>query len=108
MESKFTGGLLGLIGINILCGLLNLVTLFIGKPWSICIKERWMAKHTYYDGIQMTFDGTGAQLIGNYIKWLLLTIITIGIYSFWLNIKLQQWKVKHTHHVGQAEVSAEN
>ena len=97
-ESKFTGGLLGLIGINILQGLLIGITLGIAAPWAICMKERWLAKHTYIDGQQLVFDGTGAQLFGNYIKWFLLTIITFGIYSFWLEIKMKQWLVKHTHH----------
>ncbi len=102
MESKFTGGLLGLIGIKLLCGILNVITLFIAVPWTVCIKEKWYAKHTYIDGTQLTFDGNGAQLIGNYIKWLLLTLITFGIYSFWLGIKLKQWTVKHTHKANTA------
>ena len=83
-ESKFDGGLLGLIGINILQALLITITLGIGAPWAICIKERWIAKHTYIDGKQLVFDGTGGQLFGNYIKWMLLTLITLGIYAFWL------------------------
>lgn len=96
-QSQFTGGLLGLIGINILQGLLIMITLGIGVPWAICLKERWIAKHTYIDGRQLAFDGTGAQLFGSYIKWFLLTIITLGIYGFWLEIKMKQWLVKHTH-----------
>ena len=88
--SQFTGGLLGLIGINILQGLLTMITLGIGAPWAICLKERWIAKHTYIDGHQLVFDGTGGQLFGSYIKWFLLTIITLGIYSFWLDIKMKQ------------------
>lgn len=95
--SKFTGGLLGLISINILQFLLVLVTLGFGAPWAICMKQRWIAKHTYIDGKQLVFDGTGGQLFGNYIKWFLLTLITLGIYGFWLEIKMQQWLVKHTH-----------
>ena len=39
MESKFTGGLLGLIGISILQWLLILVTLGLGVPWAICLKD---------------------------------------------------------------------
>ena len=66
MKSKFTGGLLGLIGTNILQFLLCLITLGIGAPWAICIKQRWLAKHTIIDGQQLYFDGTGAQLFGNY------------------------------------------
>ena len=96
-ESKFTGGLLGLIGINILQSLIMFFTLGLAVPWAVCMKERWIAKHTILDGRQVYFDGTGGQLFGNYIKWFLLTIITIGIYGFWLDIKMKQWIVKHTH-----------
>ena len=35
-ESKFTGGLLGMIGIGILQGLLITFTLGFGAPWAIC------------------------------------------------------------------------
>ena len=96
-ESRFTGGLLGLIGINILQLLLTGITLGIAVPWAVCMKERWLAKHTIIDGRQLVFDGTGGQLFGNYIKWFLLTIITLGIYGFWLDIKMKQWVIKHTH-----------
>ena len=98
MESKFDGRLLGLIGIGILQGLLTAITLGLGVPWAVCMKERWMAKHTVIDGKRLVFDGTGGQLFGHYIKWFLLTIITLGIYSFWLGIKMKQWVVSHTHH----------
>lgn len=97
MESKFTGGLLGMIGIGILQGLIITFTLGLGLPWAVCIKQRWIAKHTIIDGKRLTFDGTGGQLFGNYIKWFLLTLITFGIYGFWLTIKMQQWITKHTH-----------
>lgn len=98
MESKFDGRLLGLIGIGILQVLLTAITLGLGAPWAVCMKERWMAKHTVIDGKRLVFDGKGGQLFGNYIKWFLLTIITLGIYSFWLGIKMKQWVVSHTHH----------
>jgi uncharacterized membrane protein YjgN (DUF898 family) len=98
MESKFTGRLIGLIGVNLLQWLLTCITFGIGVPWAVCIKQRWLARNTVIDGRRLTFDGTGGQLFGNYIKWLLLTIITCGIYSFWLSIKMQQWITKHTHH----------
>ena len=96
-ESRFTGGLLGLLGISILQGLLTFITLGLAAPWAVCMKERWVARHTVIDGHQLVFDGTGGQLFGNYIKWFLLTIITLGIYAFWLEIKMKQWIVKHTH-----------
>ena len=97
MESKFTGGLLGLIGISILMWLLCFITLGLGAPWAVCMKERWLASHTYIDGQKLRFDGTGMQLFGNYIKWILLTVITLGIYGFWMGIKMKQWITKHTH-----------
>ena len=97
MESKFTGRLIGLIGITILEILISALTFGLGTPWAVCIKERWLADHTIIDGRQVVFDGTGFQLFGTYIKWLLLTIITLGIYAFWLTIKMKQWVVKHTH-----------
>ena len=97
MESKFNGGLLGLIGIGILQGILIIFTLGLGTPWAVCLKEGWCAKHTTIDGQRLTFDGTGGQLFGNYIKWFLLTIITCGIYGLWLSIKMKAWVVSHTH-----------
>lgn len=97
MESRFTGGLLGLVGISILQGLLICFTLGLAAPWAICIKERWVASHTIVDGHQLYFDGTGMQLFGNYIKWWLLSIVTCGIYGLWLGINMKKWVVMHTH-----------
>jgi len=96
MESRFTGGLLGLIGISILAGLLSFFTLGFGVPWAVCMKQKWIAGHTIIQGKQLNFTGTGLSLWGQYIKWLLLSIITLGIYLFWLNIKMKQWVVKNT------------
>ena len=107
MESKFTGGLLGMIGIGILQALIITFTLGLALPWAVCIKEAWYAKHTVIDGKQLVFDGNGLQLFGNYIKWFLLCIITFGIYSFWLTIKMQQWITLHTHLEGCVEAAAE-
>ena len=96
-QSKFTGGLLGLVGIYILQSLVIGITFGLATPWAVCMKEKWIAEHTIINGHQLYFDGTGGQLCGNYIKWFLLTIITFGIYSFWLMIKMKQWVVMHTH-----------
>ena len=95
-KSYFDGGLLQLIGWQILGGLITVLTLGICYPWAICMIYRWEAKHTVINGRRLKFNGTAMQLFGNWIKWILLTIITLGIYSFWLNIKLIQWKTKHT------------
>lgn len=106
MESRFTGTLLGQIGIGILSAFITGITLGLGAPWAICLSEGWYAKHTIIDGHQLVFDGKGHQLFGNYIKWFILTIITLGIYGFWLSIKMKQWVVMHTHHDDVAAVNA--
>ena len=95
-KSYFDGGLLQLIGWQILGGLVTVITFGICYPWAICMIYRWEAKHTVINGRRLKFNGTAMQLFGNWIKWLLLTIITLGIYSFSLNIKLMKWKTKHT------------
>lgn len=96
-ESVFDGGLLGLIGISILQWLLIVVTLGIGFPWAVCMKERWYAEHTVIEGRQLAFDGTGLQLLGNYLKWGFFTIITLGVYSLWVPLKMKAWIVSHTY-----------
>ena len=103
MQSKFTGGVLGYIGVSLAMGFLTSITLGFGLPWALCFYQSWLTEHTYVDGHQLTFDGKGGQLFGSYIKWFLLCIITLGIYSFWLPIKMQQWIAKHTHMVAVAE-----
>ena len=95
-KSYFDGGLLQLIGWQILGALVTTLTFGICYPWAICMIYRWEAKHTVINGRRLKFNGTAMQLFGNWIKWLLLTIITFGIYGFWLNIKLIQWKTRHT------------
>jgi uncharacterized membrane protein YjgN (DUF898 family) len=97
MESKFSGGLLGLIGVWILSTIVISLTIGLATPWMVCFKQRWVADHTTIDGKQLYFDGTGGQLFGNFIKWFLLTIITVGIYGLWLGIKMKKWVVFHTH-----------
>ena len=95
--SRFDGGLLQLIGWQLLGIMITSVTLGIGFPWAYCFVKRWEAKHTIINGRRLDFDGTGLQLIGKWILWILLTIITFGIYGLWIGIKLRQWRVSHTH-----------
>lgn len=96
MKSRFEGGLLGLIGVNILAWVVTVLTFGIGTPWAMCIKYRWEAKNTIIEGRRLEFIGSGSSLFLHYIKWWLLTIITLGIYGFWLYIKLLQWKTENT------------
>ena len=106
MNSKFDGGLLGLIGIGILQCIIIVCTLGLGIPFAVCVKENWYAKHTKIDGMQVTFDGNGFQLFGTFIKWFLLTVITLGIYSFWVTLKMKAWVVSHTHLEGRPAAAA--
>lgn len=96
-ESKFTGGLLGLIGTKILVVLICFFTLGLGAPWGVCLWHKWIAEHTVIDGRRVCFDGAGGQLFGKFIVWLLLCIVTLGIYGLWLSIKLRQYVTEHTH-----------
>ena len=100
-SSSFDGGLLQLIGYNIVSFLMTVFTLGIAYPWAVCLKLKWETKHTYIDGKRLTFNGNGGQLFGKYIIWLILTIITFGIFGLWLSIKMKKWTVSHTHFVNE-------
>lgn len=96
-SSYFDGGLLQLVGYQILGAIITICTFGILAPWAICLVYRWEAKHTVINGQRLYFDGTATGLFGTWIKWLFLMIITLGIYGFWVNISLKKWKTKHTH-----------
>lgn len=96
MRSRFEGGILGLIGVNILAWALTFFTLGFGTLWAMCIKYRWVASNTVIEGRRLKFIGSGGSLFLHYIKWWILTIITLGIYGFWLYIKMLQWKTENT------------
>ena len=95
-ESYFDGGLLQLIGWNLLGAIITFLTFGICYPWALCMVYGWEIKHTVVEGRRLKFTGTAMQLFGNWIKWLLLCLVTCGLYSFWLSIALKKWKVKHT------------
>ncbi len=94
--SEFDGGLLNLIGVNILAVIIIVCTFGICTPWAICIKYGWKINHTIVEGKRLKFTGSAIGLFGSWIKWFLLCIITLGIYSFWLAIALEKWKVSNT------------
>ncbi len=95
-ESKFDGGLAGLIGYNILAIIGTVFTFGLAYPWMLCMLQRWETRHTVIDGHRLRFDGTGGQLIGKWLAWILLSLVTFGIYLLWLPIRIKQWTVKHT------------
>ena len=67
----FNGRAVELFGTWIVCILLTLITLGVGR---------------------LELFGTWTWIVS-----LLLCIVTLGIYSLWLPIRIQRWKVKHTH-----------
>ncbi len=95
-DSYFDGGLLQLIGWQLLGTIITVFTLGICFPWALCMIYGWKINHTVVEGRRLKFKGKAIGLFGNWIKWLLLTIVTLGIYSFWLGIALEKWKVKNT------------
>lgn len=95
-ESKFTGGLLELIAVNIGVFLITVLTLGLAYPLAVVIKEKWICKHTYINGRQLVFVGDAFSLFVHYIKWMLLLIITLGIYVFWLQNAIYRWKIENT------------
>jgi len=92
----FDGGVATFWGTAILAALITMITLGICYPYALVLMQRWQAKHTFIQGRQLVFTGTGIGLFGLWIKWFLLCIITLGIYSFWVVPRLQQWIVEHT------------
>lgn len=93
---QFDGGAGPYLGTGILAALITIFTAGICFPFALVLLERWRCKHTYIDGQQLIFTGTGIGLFGLWIKWFLLIIITLGIYSFWVAPRIQQWKVENT------------
>jgi len=92
----FDGGAATYIGTAIGAVLLTVFTLGIAFPWALCMKQRWITKHTLIDGRRLKFIAHGGGLIGLWLKWFFLLIITFGIYSLWLGPNLQRWIVEHT------------
>ena len=96
-ESYFDGKLIQMIGVNLFTYLLTLISFGLLLPYTVCYKEKWIAKHTIINRKRIVFDGKAMSLIGHYILWWFLTLITFGIYGLWLSIKIYGWQVKNTH-----------
>ena len=103
-KSYFDGGLLQLIGWNLLGFFITICTVGICYPWAVCMVYNWETKHTVVEGRRLKFTGTAIGLFGLWIKWLLLCIITLGIYGFWVKISLLKWKVKHTEFASKIHI----
>jgi len=93
---EFDGGVATYWGTLLLASLVTLLTIGIAYPWALCLKQRWIAKHTIIDGRHCRFTGGGANLFGHWIVWWLLSLITIGIYLLWVGPRVRRWIVEHT------------
>lgn len=95
-KTFFCGSMLRLLGINILCILITVISFGILAPLAECIKLRWIVKNTVINDTGIIFKGKTLSLYGKYIKWIFLTIITLGIYSLWVPIRKIDWEVENT------------
>ncbi len=101
IESYFSGGAGGYLGIHILSLVLTLFTYGIGKAWADKMVLKWEAKHTHIGGSPLEFNGTGGQLFIKYLILVLLTPLTFGIYALFFTVIYMKWKAKHTEAVYQ-------
>jgi uncharacterized membrane protein YjgN (DUF898 family) len=95
-QFAFDGGAGTYIGTGLLAFFITVLTLGICYPFAYVLRERWRAKHSYIDGRQLVFVGSGLGLFAMWLKWFVLIIITIGIYAFWVGPRLYRWKWENT------------
>ena len=101
VDSYFSGGAGGYLGIHILSFILTLFTFGIGKAWADKMVLKWEARHTHIGGSPLEFNGTGGQLFVKYLLLVLLTPLTLGIYALFFTVIYKKWEVKHTEAVYQ-------
>lgn len=102
-ESKFTGGAFGNFGVGFCVWFVSMISLGLLNPLMVCWQERWIARHTYIEGHQLSFDGRAWQYFGQLLKILLLSVITLGLYYVFCGaVSMQKWRTKHTHFVDTA------
>ena len=81
---------------GVLATLLTVCTLGLGTPWAVVLFHQWQCKHTYVNGHQLQFIGTGTDLFGKFIIWTLLTIVTLGLFTFIWYPRYVKWVTEHT------------
>lgn len=105
-ESYFDGNTFQLIGVNIVCILLTLISFGLLYPFAVCYRLKWINKHAIINRKRLIFKGKSLNLWGKYLLWIFLTMITFGIFGLWLGIKMLKWQTKNTsiRMVGEKEV----
>lgn len=96
VDSYFSGGAGGYLGIHLLAALLTVVTFGIGKAWADRKVMAWEARHTHIGGSPLVFNGSGGQLFGKYVLLVVLTPLTLGIYALFFPVILIKWRTSHT------------
>ena len=99
-ESFFDGKGVELFGLQILLGLVSVVTCSLATPWILVKKLKWETSHTVIEGKRQSFNGTATELFGHWIKWFLLSLVTCGLYLYYAHIDYMKWLTKHTTYVG--------
>lgn len=94
-RSYFDGGVLGMLGTNLLVGLVSIVP-FVGIAWGDIIKLRWEKGHTVTDSRRLIFVGSVGSLFLKYLAWGILTILTLGIFAIFIPVKLLRWQAENT------------
>lgn len=94
-NSYFDGGILGLLGTNILSFFVAFVP-FVGLAWSNIIKTKWIKSHTVCDSRRLIFQGSLGSLFVKYLLWGFLSVITLGIYAWFVPVKELRWETENT------------
>ena len=93
-NSFFDGGVLGLIGTKLLCGLATLVPV-VGPAWSSIIQLRWQTRHTVVDSRRHIFEGGVGSLWVKTLLWGFLSVITLGIFALFVPVKYLRWETEN-------------
>ncbi len=94
-NSYFDGGVLGLLGTNILSTIVAFVPV-VGLAWSTIIKTKWIKSHTVCDSRRLIFVGSIGSLFVKYLLWGFLSIITFGIFAWFMPVKVLRWETENT------------
>lgn len=71
------------IGLNILCNLVNAITLGIAEPFVRYERTMWLCEHIYINGMELCLIGDVKNFFFKNLLWYFLTVITLGIYDLW-------------------------
>ena len=111
--SSFDGTLWQMIGWQIACWAITLITFGIAYPWGACLLFRWETEHTTINGKRLKFTGTGGDLFLLYLQLylifaglILVSALLIFLLPFvlvlfgpYMALRIKRWRVEHTEFV---------